>query len=135
MKSTLAILALASLVTSCRTSIPKWDGKIYAGDSANAGVSRKQSNEVIRCDSPAIDEMLCMTGADFKSFYETYVLGCQKWARGMPRMSIQQAWAILDAAYSRENLANTVRSREAHSVLEYQPQFDLPLDEPTDGTN
>lgn len=108
MKSTLAILALASLITACRTSIPRWDGKIYAGDSANAGISRKQSNEVIRCDSPAIDEMLCMSGADFKSFYETYVLGCKTWHRGMARMSVQEAWAILQAAYEREALQNIV---------------------------
>lgn len=100
------ILAVMLLVgatsSSCRTSIPRWDGKLYAGDSANSGISRKQSNEVIRCDAPEIDAYICMSGDDFKSFYDTYILGCKQWVRGMPRMSVSQAWAILDAAYKNQ---------------------------------
>jgi len=108
MRLILPIIALVASVSACRTTIPRWDGKIYAGDSANAGVSRKQSEEIIRCDSPAIDEMLCMSGVDFKSFYETYVLGCKTWHRGMARMSVHEAWAILQAAYEREALQSVV---------------------------
>lgn len=111
---TLAVMLLAASVTaSCRTVIPRWDGKIFAGDSANSGISRKQSNEVIRCDAPEIDTYICMSGDDFKSFYETYILGCKSWVRG-PRMSVAQAWAILDAAYKYESMPLT---QETHLEL------------------
>lgn len=98
---------VASITAGCRASIPRWDGKLYAGDSANSGISRKQSGEIIRCDAPEVDTFICMSGDDFKSFYETYILGCRQWSRGMPRMSVSQAWAILDAAYQNQDLSLT----------------------------
>lgn len=109
-----SVTALICLITvSCRGTIPRWEGKIYAGDSATASIQRAQAGEVIKCSAPEFDQMLCMTGSDFKSFYETYVLGCQKWARGMPRMSVREAWAILADAYRHEALYLPTTNQEA----------------------
>lgn len=69
---------------SCTTTAPKWDGKIYAGDSKKVGLSRDnpgQPPEFIPANSPAFDGYMAMSYADFKSFYETYVLGCNDWSQ------------------------------------------------------
>jgi hypothetical protein len=66
---------------------PKWDGKIWVGDSATASIRRAQDNESISCTAPDMDEMLCISGADFQRLIETYVLGCKKWRSDLPSMS------------------------------------------------
>lgn len=96
----------AVLSQGCRTSIPRWEGKIYAGDSGNAAISRAQSNEVISCASPEVDKFICMTGDDFKSFYDTYILGCRQWGRGTPMMSVTRARAILAAAHQNNSVTD-----------------------------
>ena len=53
---------------------------------------RKQENEVIRCDQPEFNGYLCMSSADFESFYKTFVLGCQVWKKDQPKMSPQEAF-------------------------------------------
>lgn len=91
------LLLLVLLNSSCSTPIPKWDGKLYAGDPAHDGVTRAQANETISCQAPEFNQMICMTMADFRSFYATYVLGCKDWQSGMLMMTIDQAQAKLKA--------------------------------------
>lgn len=78
--------------SNCTAPIPKWDGDIYAGKSKQDAIVRAQANEVIKCADPAFDAYLCMSYADFQSFYATYVLGCEKWKPGQ-MMSPEAMWA------------------------------------------
>ncbi len=82
-------------LSGCVSQPPKWDGKIYAGDSATKSIQRAQAGEAIACDDPAFDDYLCISGADFQKFYETYVLGCAKWRKDLERMSAQEAFEKL----------------------------------------
>lgn len=82
-------------VTSCSQPIPKWEGKIWAGDSATSSIQRKQDNEAIACANGAFDDYMCMSYADFQSFYETYILGCKEWNTSLPLMSSKEAYALL----------------------------------------
>lgn len=59
--------------------IPKWDGKLYAGNSKEQEVTRAQANEHIKCSDPKFDAMTCMSYRDLEKFYETYVEGCKVW--------------------------------------------------------
>jgi hypothetical protein len=83
------ILSLSSLLaaSSCQQAPPKWDGKIWAADSASESIQRSQAHEAIACDDPVFDDYLCISGADFQRFYETYVLGCEKWRDDLPKMN------------------------------------------------
>jgi hypothetical protein len=67
------------LVACPNVEIPEWHGKLYAGDSKRAAVVRGQADEVISCRARVFDEFICMTGSDFQSFYDTYVLSCKDW--------------------------------------------------------
>lgn len=81
-------VTLTALLFSCghamNTQIPAWNGKLYAGDSKNQGLSRPQEHEFIPASDPKFDAMIAMTDEDFKSFYRTYVLGCRDWKPGIP---------------------------------------------------
>jgi hypothetical protein len=79
---------LAAMFSSCGGApIPKWDGKIYAGSSAQQAMVRKQENEVVLASDPKFDDMLGMTYADFLSFTDTYIGGCKEWKPGVAVMS------------------------------------------------
>lgn len=86
-----ASLLLIVLLSGCRGVPPAFDGKIWAGDSATTSIQRAQDNEAISASDPKFDSYLCMSGQDFKKFYETYILGCEKWKAGLPMMSDQEA--------------------------------------------
>jgi hypothetical protein len=75
-----SLLALA--LGSCAMAKPKrpeWHGKLWAGDSAHAGISRSQAGEHISASDPLFDDYLAMTYADFREFFRVYVLGCKTW--------------------------------------------------------
>jgi hypothetical protein len=82
MRTFLAIFLLLSLV-ACGSNgpkpIPYWGGKLFVGDSKRVGLSRAQSNEFVPADSKEFDEYIAMSASDFRSFYATYVLGCESW--------------------------------------------------------
>ena len=87
----LAVLLLISIGGCSHGSIPRWDGKLYAGDSKRVGVTRAQSEEFISASDPKFDGGLWMSYADFRSFYSTYVLGCKEWWGGTSMMGPQEA--------------------------------------------
>lgn len=73
----------ALLLSGCpSTPIPKWMGKIYAGNSKEAEITRKQGDEHIKASDPKFDKFACMTYVDLESFYQTYILGCKVWKGG-----------------------------------------------------
>ena len=91
-KTCLVLLPLLLLaLSSCNAIIPKWDGKLWAGSSADKAIDRSQTKERIDCGDKAFDDYVCMSYEDFQSFYETYVLGCKQWNSGMRMMSIGDA--------------------------------------------
>lgn len=72
--------SLVVIFAGCPGKPPKWDGKLWAADSSDQTIKRAQENQAIKCSDPAFDDYICMSYADFKLFYNTYVLGCKKWA-------------------------------------------------------
>lgn len=92
------VLSLSLLGATCHQQIPRWDGKIWAGDSASSSIQRKQAGEAIACSDGAFDGYLCISGPDFQKFYETYVLGCAKWRDGLPMMTAQEAFEVLKSS-------------------------------------
>ena len=87
----LLILGLAG----CRSAPPKVDLKIYAGDSARAGVTRKQSDETISCADPKIDELGCMPYEDIKKLFDL-LWACKQWGPEIARMNRREAKEALD---------------------------------------
>jgi hypothetical protein len=92
-----ALLAIL-LLTSCAKPkpIPVWNGKLFVGDSQRQGLSRAQSGEFIAADSEEFDKYIAMSDEDFRSFYTTYVLGCQSWGKGT-KLSLRPYKRNLDA--------------------------------------
>jgi hypothetical protein len=82
-KVSLAAFFLASLVflpsLGCLGGAPQLRPALYAGDSSNAGFTRKQSNETIRCTDTQIDDLVAMHYADLQCNFQVYVLGCAQW--------------------------------------------------------
>lgn len=66
-------------MTGCLGNAPQLKPTLYAGDSANQGISRKQANETIKCTDPKMDDMVCMSYKDLECNFQVYVLGCAKW--------------------------------------------------------
>lgn len=93
------LILLASLQVSCKTApVPAWGGKLFNGDSTSDGISRKNPNEpfqTIKCSTPAIDDYICMSGADFKQFVLTYVYGCKEWKSGAVMMHPELLWIMV----------------------------------------
>jgi hypothetical protein len=82
--SSILVLGLSLALLSCRGTqqIPRWEGKIYAGDPDERAMVRRQAGEVIPADSEAFRGLMGMKwqGPDgFEGFYRTYVLGCKEW--------------------------------------------------------
>ena len=94
-KSSGLLICVALLASSCKSGpIPRWDGKLYAGDSAREGVTRAQDPDpvtnFVSAKDPKFDTGLWMTYADFRSFYATYILGCKKWEPGVKMMTTEE---------------------------------------------
>jgi len=69
------------LLAACK-DIPVWNGKIWIGDSTNLAITRIDETDArvyIFANDTRFDSYVAMSQEDFKSFYETYVLGCKEW--------------------------------------------------------
>ena len=91
------LILLVLISASCKGTIPRWEGKIYAGDPDRGAVVRRQAGEVVSCRDPRFKAHMSMTYVDFESFYRTYVLGCKKWPQGIEMMTVLEAWNRLKA--------------------------------------
>jgi hypothetical protein len=92
---TVALLLLLG-ITSCTSGpIPKWDGKLWAGDSKNAGITRSQESDpaqkTIKANDPRFDDYVAMSYGDFRLFMATYVYGCKTWKPGIKLMGADEA--------------------------------------------
>lgn len=87
---TCLIVLTVNLVGCAHATIPKWDGKLYAGDSQRAGISREQDHEFIAAADPAFDEFVAMSYEDLKKFYLIFQ-SCKQWRKGTPTMSTSEA--------------------------------------------
>lgn len=87
----LLILTLLSITSCSHGDIPKWGGKIWAGDSKKIGIARAQDAEFIAASDPAFDQYLAISYADFRSLFATYVQGCKTWKKGTQMMGSKEA--------------------------------------------
>jgi hypothetical protein len=118
--SILSLLSLSLSLTStgCISTkpVPKWEGKLWAGDSERAAIRRSQSNEEILASDPRFDGFLAMTYADFRSFYATYVLGCKQWRQGIKMMGPREALERYRIALT--DLEDEVQAQELRKTLD-----------------
>lgn len=83
-------LSIAILFTflGCRSqdklpgeNAPSYKPKIYAGDSLNGGITRKQSNEFISANDPEFDNYLAVSANTMSCIFQTYVNNCEKFKK------------------------------------------------------
>lgn len=69
-------------LSSCATSVPKWDGMLWLGENATSSITRVDSlglRKHLLCSEPQFKDMVCMSMEDYKSFVKTYVYSCSEW--------------------------------------------------------
>lgn len=86
----LALLLLSSLLSCGHGPVPRWDGKLWAGDSKRAGITRSQTQEHIDAVDPQFDDFVAVTYADFRKLF-VIIQSCQQWPKGMQMMSAEEA--------------------------------------------
>jgi hypothetical protein len=91
LKTICAVALLGLSTTSCQGApIPAWNGRLFYGDADKEGLTRNhpKDHDFISCRNPEdrvrFNDVVCMRSADFKSFMDTYIGGCEKWKQGRP---------------------------------------------------
>lgn len=83
MGSKFFVLALLlPFFTGCKTGAvnePNYKPKLYAGDSNQGGLYRKQSNDLIKANDPRMDNMVGMSYATFACIHKTYIQNCREY--------------------------------------------------------
>lgn len=67
--------------------MPKWEGKIWAGDHKNQRVVRAQETppaEILTSD-PKFSDGIWMSYADLSCLYQQLVLNCKAWKKDEPK--------------------------------------------------
>lgn len=72
-------LLIASTEKGCEKQIPKWNGKIFAGNSISGTIDRAQDHEQISCLDRQFDNYLCISKKDYDCFVNIYIAGCKEW--------------------------------------------------------
>lgn len=107
----IVVTLLILSINGCSSGpIPRWDGKIWAGDSQRQSIRRSQANEEIKASDPEFDKYLAISYSDFRSFYDTYVLGCKEWRPELNLMSADEALSRFQIAM--KDLENAVKASE-----------------------
>lgn len=57
---------------------PSYSPKLYQGDSGNAGITRKQSNEFIGAEEAVFNKFSCMRTTDAACVVKTYINNCKE---------------------------------------------------------
>ncbi len=83
------------LGSRCATVPPKVDVKIWAGDSKNAGLTRSQDNETIKCTDPRVDRLAGLSYEDVRKLFDL-IWSCKSWPKGMERMDGQEMSDAVD---------------------------------------
>lgn len=90
--------------------MPRWDGKIWSGDSQRQSIRRSQENEEIKASDPKFDQYVAISYADFRSFYDTYVLGCKQWRSEIQMMGADEA--LMRFQIGMKDLENAAKATE-----------------------
>lgn len=61
------------------SSMPKWNGALWAGNSEIGGLKRTQSNQELSCLQPQMDNMVCMSYKALECLYSQLILNCSYW--------------------------------------------------------
>lgn len=85
----LLLFVLSSCKSPPKPNQPDYKPKLYAGDSANISVTRKQSGEVIQCSDPRFDKFVAMRYEELSCIYETYIQNCERFKTPYVRCSGQ----------------------------------------------
>jgi hypothetical protein len=116
----LSLLGLNQAACISTKPIPRWEGKIWAGDSERASIRRAQENEEILASDPRFNEYLALTYKDFRSFYATYVLGCKQWRAGIKMMSPLEA--LSRYRIGLQDLEDEARHQELRTIHDAGPE-------------
>lgn len=91
----LSILCFLSITSCGHGPVPKWDGKIWAGDSKRAGIVREQDAEFISASDSLFDDYAAVTYADLRKLYVIFQ-SCKQWKHGTQMMSAGEALQRFD---------------------------------------
>lgn len=112
LKNLFALAAVGLSLTACASQpVPVWNGRLFFGSQADGGVVRRSAIDAdfISCGNPLdrerFDDLVCMSSADFKSFANTYIGGCEKWKS-------RKGSILVDPVVLRELIAGTRRLEE-----------------------
>lgn len=108
-------------VSSCSHTrpIPRWEGKIYAGDPVAQAMVRKQAGEEIKASDPQFRDLMAMKwkGKDgFEGFIETYVYGCKEWKKEVPMTTVLQMMQDLEKSKHPEPAPKPTLSPETEET-------------------
>lgn len=82
MGSTFFALAFILVISGCKTGAknePNYKPELYAGDSSQGGLYRKQSDDLIKGTDPEMDEMVGMKYSTFACIHKTYIQNCREY--------------------------------------------------------
>lgn len=102
LKSKIFFVGVILSFSACHTSgpVPRVDIKLYAGDSKEAGVSRRNPGspfETIKCTDSRIDEGYWLSRADFNRLVATYIGACKEWKEGTVLIESSLLWQEIKA--------------------------------------
>lgn len=86
MGSTFFLLLISFHLLGCKTQVvnqPSWKPKVYAGDSSQGGITRKQSGEFIRATDKKFDEYMSVSYSDYSCLVQTYVYNCERYKKSV----------------------------------------------------
>ena len=73
-------VSLGIFLEACRAiSHPVPNVDLYYGDSSVNGLRLRDSDEIIRCDSERVNELICFTHAGIECIYQAWPLNCLEW--------------------------------------------------------
>jgi len=93
----LSIVLFCVLVSGCsKPNIPQElkDVKIWAGDSANDGITRKQDNITIKATDPVFDDYAALSYTDLNKIIY-YLSMCESYPKDIPMLSTSQLKSLM----------------------------------------
>lgn len=84
MGSSFFMILILITAFGCKKTVrnqPDFTPRLYAGDSEQGGVYRKQSGEFILATDPKMDDMVALSYKDLSCVYQTYVQNCQAYRK------------------------------------------------------
>jgi hypothetical protein len=108
------MILYALALPGCKSNMPSIDAKFWAGDSAQAGISRSQDQKTLECKSPEFDQFVCLTYDDLRKIYNT-LLKCKQW-EAQAKASPEETLAFLES--NAEVINHVLHPGKSSSQLE-----------------